>query len=320
MPSTQESDFHALLVSALLYGVHSVLISCAIPILWRKDSISRTTKVGLLAAMLSIFVLSTTLLALRMVFIRDKLGILPTLAIDTEAGVETNDLLFSTTDVLLFYFSVVIADCVVVWRACTLWTGNRKIVCVLSLLLLTTATANISFLGCRLGTGSNEISPKCGPMVLLSYISSGVTNLAATGSLGYKTWRHRKAIKKYLSSGHPTLQERVLYLVVETGAIYSLLWFLGLIDFILPDERTFAEAAISCNLLAAGAQLVGIYPSLLIVVVYLRKSYWDSNGASIPDEVILLNDPAKWARREPSEVCMHHIDGNGTGDIYTTQK
>ncbi|KAJ8092314.1 hypothetical protein PM082_023917 [Marasmius tenuissimus] len=48
----------------------------------------------------------------------------------------------------------------------------------------------------------------------------------------------------------------------------------------MPPPPTFAGQIVQQIFKAATVQLVGIYPTLLIVLVYLQCSLWDSSGNS----------------------------------------
>ncbi|KAK7039249.1 hypothetical protein VNI00_010154 [Paramarasmius palmivorus] len=193
-----------------------------------------------------------------MAYIRDELALLSAIIVDSDAKVRSNNTISSPLDILVLYLNVMIGDCVVVWRACTI-CGNRKVLLVLLTLFIDLVqAANITFLGCQLANGLYEVNQRCGQIPLVSYISTGVTNIAATGALGYKAWVNRKGIKEYLTEGYNIRNEKVLFFIVETGVLYSVLWSLGMVDFLFPDQqyRSLVETIITDIMFAAGAQLV----------------------------------------------------------------
>ncbi|KAL0570116.1 hypothetical protein V5O48_011845 [Marasmius crinis-equi] len=48
----------------------------------------------------------------------------------------------------------------------------------------------------------------------------------------------------------------------------------------MPPTRTLAGQITQQGLKAATLQLMGIYPTLLIVLIYLQRSLWDTSGNS----------------------------------------
>ncbi|KAK7039251.1 hypothetical protein VNI00_010156 [Paramarasmius palmivorus] len=65
---------------------------------------------------------------------------------------------------------------------------------------------------------------------------------------------------------------------------------MGLADFFPVEGQSFAEIALVFTGLSISSQLVGIYPSALIVVVYLQKSIWDLQGIPYTDEGLDIGD------------------------------
>ncbi|KAK1227903.1 hypothetical protein PQX77_003114 [Marasmius sp. AFHP31] len=107
-----------------------------------------------------------------------------------------------------------------------------------------------------------------------------VTNISGTIVIGLKFWSYRQNVGVYLSKSKKGRAEKVFILLVESGIVYSLLWIIQLVLARIPPPPTFAGQIVQQIFKSATVQLVGIYPTLLIVLVYLQRSLWDSSGNS----------------------------------------
>lgn len=107
---------------------------------------------------------------------------------------------------VLMLITVWIADAVVVWRACVIWSNDIKIVVVLGTALLLTFAATIWNLVCvsihlsyRFGPVENEGGAAKADQNMnltddIRLVTSLVTNWLATLAIGYKLWSYRKNI------------------------------------------------------------------------------------------------------------------------------
>ncbi|KAI0315164.1 hypothetical protein OF83DRAFT_1174081 [Amylostereum chailletii] len=98
------------------------------------------------------------------------------------------------------------------------------------------------------------------------------SNLWATALIGYKAWLFRRNIGAHLhEGGKRTMLEKILALLVESGAFYCGVWVIYIVSNATPALRgafaTFIEDGVP--------QLSGIYPTVIIVIVCLQKSHCD---------------------------------------------
>ncbi|ESK93883.1 hypothetical protein Moror_12990 [Moniliophthora roreri MCA 2997] len=189
---------------------------------------------------------------------------------------------FTRVEGVLFFLEVITGDFVVVWRAWALWSHNWKILIVPSLLLLGSAASTLALLGCFIENDwPITLPPTCSSLNIATYVLSTATNITATCAIGYKVWLHWRVVKKYLGILHARSGiEKVLVLLLESGVAYSVLWLLQVITLIPSVGTSPVGAYVQQILYAASVQLVGIYPTLVIVLVYLQRSLWDSSGSS----------------------------------------
>uniref|UniRef100_A0A0W0FDP8 Uncharacterized protein n=1 Tax=Moniliophthora roreri TaxID=221103 RepID=A0A0W0FDP8_MONRR len=248
-----------LLTTAIFYGVYVVLFCCTIPILCNKEGNTRA-KLVLLAAVITMFAIATFFIASYMQ--RKCQGI-------RKSG-----------------------------RSAILFRGHYRGLCRClesmgamvgqpedsdrALSATSRVSSTLAFLGCFIEDDwPITLPPTCSSLNIATYVLSMATNITATCAIGYKVWLHWRVVKKYLGTFHARGGiEKVLVLLLESGVAYSMLWFLQVITLIPSVGASPVGAYVQQVLYAASVQLVGIYPTLVIVLVYLQRSLWDSSGSS----------------------------------------
>ncbi|EJF56836.1 hypothetical protein BD309DRAFT_824985, partial [Dichomitus squalens] len=107
-----------------------------------------------------------------------------------------------------------LSDVIVWWRVYAIWGGNRFIT-VLGLIVLLPSI--------ELGAGSlfiNSIWGLMGDLLSVTFV-----NLLATALITYKAWEHRRFVHDYLRAAScRSPAEKVLFLLVESGVAYCLIW------------------------------------------------------------------------------------------------
>ncbi|KAL1695730.1 hypothetical protein GGG16DRAFT_121514 [Schizophyllum commune] len=109
-----------------------------------------------------------------------------------------------------------------------------------------------------------------------------VTNLTATGLMGWKAWTHREYVcDSFLRRKHKSRAELALLLLVESGLAYCAVWVIVMASGLgaLPgDQRS--------TLLGALCSICGAYPTFIVIMVGLQRSSVDSvlagNSALVP--------------------------------------
>ncbi|KAJ8092310.1 hypothetical protein PM082_023913 [Marasmius tenuissimus] len=176
---------------------------------------------------------------------------------------------------------IIIGDAIVFWRVWVLCAGDKKLVSVPFVFLLGTTVCLLGFFGCFAQNNWPVVNPEtCNSLIMSGYSLSLVTNIAGTIAIGVQVWLYKKNIRVYLTTYKGGHTEKILVLLLESGVIYSLVWVVQLVvvrDILTP---TLGGKVVQQILKAANAQLVGIYPTALIVLVYLQRSMWDSSGHS----------------------------------------
>ncbi|KAF5354585.1 hypothetical protein D9758_011234 [Tetrapyrgos nigripes] len=191
---------------------------------------------------------------------------------------------------ILFALEFLIGDSIVLWRTWTIWYSSRRIVwlpiflwisslgCLLAW-ILTRVIQTIAKVGWRRFSILDD-DPDF--LLLTSYVLSLSVNATSTLLIGFKAWQYRNHLK--LSYGKSSLTERIsriLALLVESGVIYLTFSCMQLINFNgirTPQQSVSGSASNIAGMVIAGIenQLLGLYPTLIIIIVNLRKTILDS--------------------------------------------
>ncbi|KAJ3750796.1 hypothetical protein DFH05DRAFT_117003 [Lentinula detonsa] len=250
-----------LIAESALYGIYTALIVYALRHLnvFADDS-RRQARVITLLSLLLMFAMSTTLWALDITdFLKGLYKIL--VLTDGTTAQRNADYMFELnprviTQTTLFSIEYLIGDSVVVWRACALW-GYRKTVVLLPILLLASAIV-----------GEPQI---CYNSYIGTFFLSIAINLLATSLIATKAWMHRRLLQS-ASVERSTRVLKVLILLVESGFIYLLLWATKSMSIFVDLNSTPSGQFAVTMLNSVGNQIVGLYPTLLMVLVHMQRT------------------------------------------------
>ncbi|KAM5540700.1 hypothetical protein V8D89_005731 [Ganoderma adspersum] len=212
--------------------------------------------------------------------------------------------------------NVLLGDAIVWWRACVVWR-HRLVYCLGGVLLSVTVvcgslgvyfTPHLSSMNALFRLQGNKLAAA-------SAVLSFATNVLATSLIGYKAWEHRQLLRAHLCEGHrQTRVLRGLALLVESGAIYSVLLAVVIVDQAVngsagptSPSSTFQEIEQDYTY-DCFVPIVAIYPVLIIVLIALNQSPIDS-GFSQP--TMSESSTARRGGVMTSTVVFHH-PGDGS--------
>ncbi|KAJ8089217.1 hypothetical protein PM082_014465 [Marasmius tenuissimus] len=276
-------DLVKVLAGAIFYGTYLVLLLAALNAVGLREG-QRAVKTILIAALLVMFAMSSfefwgiVYLSLRNIQVVLVNNIDMTYRAKQMAFKEEFSRLDSVLQVML-PFEIVVGSAIVLWRAWRLCAENRRLVFAPIILLFATMGCSLAFLGCNARNDwPANTSDTCNRLQISAFSLSMVTNL--TGALIiYKVWAYRQAIGEFLGQCRQrTRVLKVVVLLLESGVIYSMLWIIQLVDVTLPSPDTCGGQVVQRIFTTGSTQMVGIYPALLIVLVYQNYSMWDSTG------------------------------------------
>ncbi|KAJ8089137.1 hypothetical protein PM082_014385 [Marasmius tenuissimus] len=277
-------DIVKVLTGAIFYGIYLLLLLAALNVLGLREG-KRAAKMTLIAALLVMFTMSSfefwgiVHLCFRNIQIVLVNNIDMTYGAKEMVFIERYVHLGSAIQVML-PLETVIGDAIVLWRAWKLCAENRRLVLVPLVLLLATTGCSLAFLGCYARNNWPVITPDtCNRLQISTFSLSMAANLTGTLVIGYKVWVYRRAVREYLGQCRQrTRAEKVLMLFLESGIVYSILWIIQLVVVLLPPPNIFAGQVVQQIFTTSSIQMVGIYPTLLVVLIYLQYSMWDSTG------------------------------------------
>ncbi|KAI0030053.1 hypothetical protein K488DRAFT_88141 [Vararia minispora EC-137] len=120
--------------------------------------------------------------------------------------------------------------------------------------------------------------------------SSLLSNIFATGAIGYKAWKHRRTIRANIADtgSRRLMTEKIMALIVESGIVYLCLWIFYLtVSFY--DE--YGKKTPSFNPLYAYcvvSQTMAAYPTVIIILVMIEKASFEQQAVvSTPSRVVL---------------------------------
>ncbi|KAL0567582.1 hypothetical protein V5O48_014411 [Marasmius crinis-equi] len=273
-----------LLTAAILYGVYLILLFCATTILPRREA-NLKARVRLLAAVVLIFILSSFEFWVAVYTIIR--GIQDVLVDNVEYSLHEKSSAFAqryrrlvSVEQAIIPLEATLGDSIVLWRAWKLCAGDRRAIYLPMLFLLGTTVCSLGFFGCYAQYEWPVVNPEtCSSLEISAFSLSMATNILGTIIVGHKVWSYRRDIAVFLSKNkHKTQAEKVLVLVLESGIVYSVLWIIQVVVVLMDPPRTFSGKVVQQIFTSASIQMVGIYPTLLIVLVYLQRSMWDSSG------------------------------------------
>ncbi|KAJ6608459.1 hypothetical protein B0H10DRAFT_2067672 [Mycena sp. CBHHK59/15] len=176
-----------------------------------------------------------------------------------------------------------VCDMVVCWRVYVVYGRNKRVLCMAVALLF---ALFCGILLCNL-TQIGLAFPSVVPLHLLSpgelvidivtLILSALVNIWATSMIAYQAWRCRREIRHYLKdTTNRTFAESMLVLFAESGTVYTILWILKNI-IILPviEDTAYTDYAS-----VVMYQMTGMYPTLIIILVALKKSHLENQFMS----------------------------------------
>ncbi|KZV67529.1 hypothetical protein PENSPDRAFT_736487 [Peniophora sp. CONT] len=137
-------------------------------------------------------------------------------------------------------------------------------------------------------------------LITIALSSTTIAQIFATGLMARKAWEHRRAIRQLPQMRTSPKQiglVTVLYIVIETGIIYTILWIVCLLlhDRILGERGYQWSTYWMC-------QIAGIYPTLIVVIVSLRTSMLERSNT---DSVCLDDGPLCFATTANDSDVLH---------------
>ncbi|KAF5384380.1 hypothetical protein D9615_003132 [Tricholomella constricta] len=178
-----------------------------------------------------------------------------------------------------------ISDAVVIWRAWVLFTDRLWFLILPVVLWLGTVATTFAYLAFDTIDEQPPGSLLIPDLLSSSIALSAATNAAATLLIAYILWAHRKVVVHNLGLGgkRRSQVQNVLTLLVESGLIYFILQIVTLILTFAPNSaggKGTAQHMAGEIFFASYCMISGMYPTIVVVLVNLQRSFVDNYGLS----------------------------------------
>ncbi|KAF5360276.1 hypothetical protein D9758_009133 [Tetrapyrgos nigripes] len=286
-----------LLVETFLWASYTLLIVASTYILLSRGIRSRPKKI-MLALTLAMYALSTLDWAIDVRHVWTDLEVsIPGQLVDPtnvemQASVNRMSTLLRVVQAFTNNICVLLGDIVVCWRVSVVykndkwvfWTAVAWLVILAPLLL----TCNLT----QIGVGFPNITHLhvlAGSQLYIDIFAlsvSALINIWATVMIALKAWRSRYNLRLFLlKSSRKTFAESIMTLFVESGIIYSVAWIAKNV-IIVPQVANTSYTNYAIMIMN---QVVGMYPTIILVLVALHKSHTDHSFTYVaeagPDRV-----------------------------------
>ncbi|KAF7306012.1 hypothetical protein HMN09_00755800 [Mycena chlorophos] len=182
----------------------------------------------------------------------------------------------------------VISDCVVVWRARIICLRHHRKYMWISIFFLICSARNVGIyivfriVGTAISPIANlDTTTGLGRGITIIQVvilfTSTLSNLSATGVVSATAYQHLRVeyavFAQSRTSESSSRTNKILLLIVETGAAYSLVALIGLISTLVKlPEGTLGDIYAPVNV-----QIAGAYPSIVLLLVSRKNSLTDSS-------------------------------------------
>ncbi|EIM91593.1 uncharacterized protein STEHIDRAFT_153223 [Stereum hirsutum FP-91666 SS1] len=237
-------------LETLFLGANIVLMPLSTYVLWHKGLKSRVNAIMFLATLL-MFTVSIAHWVLTLVFFMDTM-----LASILSCSPKTGPVRDFVAREWLPLINILLTDAIVLWRTWVVLGHKSKLFLVVGYSIV---------LACIVITLALKFTDYA------MFACTIAINLCSTIIMGYKTWSHRRMMKKNdLLAVNATAVQMALILLVESGALYCVLWILTMSLLLTGMENGFL---IMASILVP---VSGIYPTIIIVLVCLQKAHHDT--------------------------------------------
>ncbi|KAI0311866.1 hypothetical protein OF83DRAFT_1177168 [Amylostereum chailletii] len=179
-----------------------------------------------------------------------------------------------------YQINLLLSDAVVLWRVCVVWDCHKGVVGATALILACLVGVSLLYIlpnaVVYLPSTTKSLAPLSNDLNTFSIVLfslSTFANVWATGMVAYKAWIHRRNIRRYLQNRTAKgAVENILMLLVESGIVYSVITIMLLL-MSCPSIHPLYSGPFLYYWDVITAQICGMYPTLIIVLVAMQKSH-----------------------------------------------
>ncbi|GLB42557.1 hypothetical protein LshimejAT787_1200060 [Lyophyllum shimeji] len=185
---------------------------------------------------------------------------------------------------IIWALQLLLSDSIVVWRAWTLYTQQRRLMIIPLALLLATIAMVIAALSLTVDytTFVNLVYASLYGIALgLSFI----TNVVVVVMFCFKLWSHRRFMSGLMLRGRrPSRAQTIMTIIIESGLVYCAAQLFIIISEFLLINRGYRPNDFPLKIVTGVLwSLIGMYPTVVMVLVNLqwttRDAYPDLSAA-----------------------------------------
>ncbi|KAJ8073407.1 hypothetical protein PM082_011683 [Marasmius tenuissimus] len=277
----------------LFFGIHALLFFISTFLLFQKGIRVVRARIYLLALTTVMFLASLGVVIIDMLMCLRQTS---SYGLNAPSTRELNMDLRLASNVLM-RLNFLLGDIIVVWRTWVIWSHNLPVRMLLAACMLGTIGAVIGN-GAKAALDLVRETPAPNTYSLVLTLPPFITNLVATTLVAVKVWDYRKTIKSNMTSAttrSTNRTEQVLILLVESGFVYCAVWLLILIAGF--DVMTSANNIL---ILGIAVSLTGIYPTFIVIMVSLEKSYVNTVFSS-DEGTMAISQPLRFSEHAQDE-------------------
>ncbi|KAJ6457935.1 hypothetical protein C8R45DRAFT_1032341 [Mycena sanguinolenta] len=261
-----------LMTTAVAWGIYALLFSTSVFLVIKKGVRNSAPRQTLLFSTCLMFAASTTLAS-----VDTAIYLVQFLTGDYIAA--SNKLQLACE--VLFDSLFLMGDTIVLWRTWTLCPDQKVLVLGPITLWFGGFTCLVSLIGVSVRNGSSSSwtigvydASTTLHLSMATAALSAATNFFSTLLISWKAWKRRDFFgARHLASNGPTTKtHRILFLLIESGFLYFAIWIIAMLNFYLDWKAPVLQAILR----GAYDMVMGTYPTLIIVLVHLDYTFWNS--------------------------------------------
>ncbi|KAI0695547.1 hypothetical protein BC835DRAFT_1414831 [Cytidiella melzeri] len=266
--SLASAIFNATLFEAIFYGAYVVIFVIAMVLLLTRTN--TRLNLALTTATLVMFLLSSAHIAMVLQYANTQY-------LDKDAALYGDMILQRRGDPMVYVPTVLeiincyIADAIVFWRAWVLWGKTSNALAIPLALWLASIAEGLAVMHALAVDAPGEAASLAATTITTWTVAFAATtcfsNFWAVCMIGYRYYIYHKEVVVVLGRRRASYRT-ILVLIIESGLLYCLSWLLFIIVYMSGSRGMY----IMFHLLA---QLTGIYPTMIIVLVCLRLTQQD---------------------------------------------
>ncbi|KAF9048180.1 hypothetical protein BDP27DRAFT_1434247 [Rhodocollybia butyracea] len=277
-------DVAANILSSILFGIGSLACCLSLYIYFKTQGNARNAKKAMICVLFGDFVLMLILVVSSVAPMSEvvKYSFVVTLPggiLEQIAAANSQSQIIAYNNIFGWSSNAIqcVADAVIVWRAWAVWMDNTKVKWTLLLLMLANIAVSLADSIADDSWDANSQQEAAGGVGLdwVTAVLSASVNMIATCSIAFRAWLHHKSMNSMSIRRKKTQGERILLLLLESGAIYMIVQLLVIITAALDVNRSNTSTIGFIRSLTTGLYIsaANLNPVIIFILVQTQNTY-----------------------------------------------